>query len=364
MQPTVKVPGNFATSILSNIKAIVTQFYSKKFFRVMGGHIFLQYLAAGVKFDLFGVLDQKGALSFEQIARELQLEERPTKVLLFGLQSAGLLKKKRGKYANTAFGKRFLSSHSPKNVRSMVLWQSEINYHPFVKFTEALQANSNVGLEVLSPDADTLFEALEGHPRLEEIFFSAMSQQSSNLSDALSQRLDFKHANRLLDVGGGNGTYSLALCKTSPNLQSTVFDLPSVAKLAHARILENGLSNRVSFVGGDCFEGPWPEGTFDCVLLAHFLTLWSPDRNEHILKMTFDLLPRGGCAVIFSSMADFEGGSPMSAALGNAYFMTLATEGGYLHSARDYEETLSKIGFSSIKKIDAPYDHTILIATK
>ena len=50
--------------------------------------------------------------------------------------------------------------------------------------------------------------------------------------------------------------------------------------------------------------------------------------------------------------------------MGNAYFLTLATESGYLHSTKDYTTLLDKVGFSTIKKIEAPYDHTILIAVK
>ena len=46
-------------------------------YRVLGGHIFFQTLAAAVQLDLFGLLSKRGALTRKEIAESLGIEQQP-----------------------------------------------------------------------------------------------------------------------------------------------------------------------------------------------------------------------------------------------------------------------------------------------
>ena len=47
---------------------------------------------------------------------------------------------------------------------------------------------------------------------------------------------------RLLDVGGGPATYTLAFVKAVPGLTATLFDLPAVIELARGNVAATGSS--------------------------------------------------------------------------------------------------------------------------
>ena len=51
------------------------------------------------------------------------------------------------------------------------------------------------------------------------------------MSAVLPHGADFSGRRRLLDVGGGPGTYSIALVQQTPGLTSTVLDLPGVLEV-------------------------------------------------------------------------------------------------------------------------------------
>ena len=92
---------------------------------------------------------------------------------------------------------------------------------------------------------------------------------------------------RLLDVGGGDGTIGCALVEEYPDLEVTVFNLPSSAYIARRVISEKGCSDRVDVREGDFLEDEFPEG-YDAIMFSRVLTDWTPD----VCKMLFEKVRR------------------------------------------------------------------------
>jgi len=57
-------------------------------------------------------------------------------------------------------------------------------------------------------------------------------------------------ASRVLDVGGGTGSWSIALAEADPALTATVFELPEVAAVA-----EKGYTPAATRLGSACLPG-------------------------------------------------------------------------------------------------------------
>lgn len=88
-------------------------------------------------------------------------------------------------------------------------------------------------------------------------------------------------ARSLLDVAGGHGEFSMALCRQHPELQATVVDLPGSARIGREIVMAAGMSDRVRHIEGDMFQtelgGPH-DGALCFNIIHHF-------REERILTL-------------------------------------------------------------------------------
>lgn len=335
----------------------------QKLYRILGGHIFFQTLAAAVQLDLFGLLSRTGPLSRNEIARELDIEEQPARILLLGCTALELLSKTGELYSNSSVAEKLLVRTSPGNIVAIVEWQHFINYRAMYHFYDALRAGKNVGLDVFEGEEKTLYERLAHDPRLEDVFQRAMAAISVQANAVLAEHVDFSAIKQLVDVGGGNGSNIIALARRYPQLRATVFDSPSVCQIARDHFAAQGLANRLSAVAGNCFQDPFPENC-DCILFCHFLTIWSEEENRRLLVKAHEALSSGGRVIIFNMMQWDDETGPLTAAMGSPYFLTLATGTGMLYTANEYEEWMRDAGFSLPIRQTLPLDHAAIIGHK
>jgi hypothetical protein len=333
------------------------------FYRVLGGYTFFQLMHAAVELDLFTLLSRRGPMTHDELAEALGLEDRATRVLLLGCTVLGLIKLRRGRYRNSLVAARHLSRASATNIVSMVEWQHAINYRPMFHLTEALRANRNEGLAAIEGPGATLFAKLANHPRLETIFHRAMDEQSDNLARNFVEQVDFARYRRIGDVGGGNGAYLIEIARANPHLQGVVVDLPSVCEIASVNIRRTGLADRLGVDPGDCFANGLPRDV-DCFLFAHFLTLWSEQRNQQLLLDAYNALPDGGSVIIYNIMQEDSRSGPLSCAIGSTYFLTIATGESLLWTWQEYCDWLTRAGFRKIVRRRLLRDHGVILATK
>lgn len=126
---------------------------------------------------------------------------------------------------------------------------------------------------------------------------------------------DLSGRRRLLDVGGGPGTYSVLACRKWPQLEAVVFDLPETVAIARERIRAEGLEDRIT-----CVEGSWDAdelpGGFDAVLLSNVLHgAGSGARMK--LEKAWRALEAGGVALVQEFVLNDTKSGPLTAALFN-----------------------------------------------
>ena len=120
---------------------------------------------------------------------------------------------------------------------------------------------------------------------------------------------------RLLDLGGGDGSFVRAVADRHPSLALELFDLPSVAAQARSALAAAGLAERVAVHGGDLWRSPLPEGA-DLVTLVRVVHDHDDDRVRALLARVHAILPPGGSLLIAEPMAGAPGAEP----IGDAYF--------------------------------------------
>ena len=334
-----------------------------RFYSVFGGHIFFQTLRAAAAFDLFTILSAKGPLTRSQIATALGVEEQPTRVLLLPLTVSGVLEKHGDCYANSRLAEQLLVAGSPHSVLAYIELQHRVMYRGLTRLYESLAENRNAGLDEFEGDEPTLYQRLAHDPGTEEVFQDAMQELSLQSNRCLADGVDFSKVGHVVDVGGGDGTNAIALATRWPGLRVTVFDSPTVCKIAEQNIRDKGLSSRIQTYAGDCFKSAFPVDA-DCFLFSHFFTIWSPAKDRFLLQKAYDALQEGGRVVLFNMMQEDDESTSWAAAVGSPYFQAIATGEGMLYTWSEYEEWMGSVGFSSIERLRLPRDHGAITGVK
>ncbi|MBE2998083.1 methyltransferase [Nocardiopsis sp. HNM0947] len=127
-----------------------------------------------------------------------------------------------------------------------------------------------------------LYTYLDEHPAQGDLFDRAMDDLARLVAPGLLTAHDFSDTDRVVDVGGGNGTLLAEVLRAHPEAEGTLLEVPRVAEAAQHHLREQGLAERTRVVAGDFFAEV-PEGG-DVYLLKGVLHNWPDGEAVRILR--------------------------------------------------------------------------------
>jgi hypothetical protein len=290
-------------------------------------------LQAGVKLDLFSAVGDK-RLTGAEIAGKLGGDDRGVTTLLNALTALGLLSKEDGFFTNTPTGKAFLVKSSPRYIGFIVRHHAHL-INSWSRLDEAARAGR--------PVRD---RAREGEDELGD-FIMGMHNIASVIAPLVAREVDLRGRRRLLDLGGGPGTWAVYFTLANPGLSSTVFDLSSTRPYAEQTIARFKVSDRVSFHGGDFITDELP-CCYDVAWLSHLLHGEGPDSCRNLLKKTVASLEPGGLILIHDFILDDGKTAPLFPALFSLNMLCGTTE-GRSYSRPELEEMLAGAGVRDLQ---------------
>lgn len=154
---------------------------------------------------------------------------------------------------------------------------------------------------------------------------------------------DFGRYRRILDVGGNSGEFALRICRSHPDVEAVVFDLPLVCEIGTDHVRGEPEAERISFAKGDAFRDAWPEG-FDLVCFKSMLHDWPEAAAKHLLARAAGALRPGGSLLVFERTVPEPAGAPLPYSL--IPFLL------FRHSYRPpafYANQLEKLGFNAVE---------------
>ncbi|QCX82926.1 Multifunctional cyclase-dehydratase-3-O-methyl transferase TcmN (plasmid) [Streptomyces sp. YIM 121038] len=330
---------------------------------IIHGTTAFELLHAGIETDLFARLEEAGGLDIAGVAKALNIEEQPARVLLLGLAALQLIKKEGNKYVNSEIVRSKLIP-GPRYLGPLIDLHARIINPAMTDFTQSLKENKNVGLRTVPGPGATLYERLTNHPHLQQCFYRNMGNASARTLPTFLDTADLADFTHLLDLGGGDATTAIAAARHHPHLELTVFDQGSSLHLAAANIQEAGLEQRIHTYAGDIFSADFPCG-IDGILYIHLFEVWSLQRNIELLTKCYEVLPEQGSVFIYNFASNNDNTGPLTAGLVSPYFLTLASGEGMNYSARDVTAVLKAAGFQHVETHDdLPYGHTLHVGTK
>ncbi|MEW6258852.1 MAG: methyltransferase [Thermodesulfobacteriota bacterium] len=308
-------------------------------------------LHAAVKLDVFTIIGPE-RLTEVEVAERLEADPRATGMLLNALCAMNLLEKRDDTYMNTRMSSAFLSKDSPRYVGYIIQ-----HHRHLVASWNQLDVAVKTGKPVRS-------RAQFSDPEVREAFLMGMYNIAMQTAPRVVGQLDLGGRKRLLDLGGGPGTWAIHFCLKHPEMTATVFDLPATEPFAIRTIERFGVSDRIRFVAGNYLEDAIP-GRYDLVWLSQILHGEGPESCVDIIRKAVDTLSSGGMILIHEFMLENSLDSPPFATLFSLN-MLLGTDSGQAYSERQLSDMLIQFGIQNIHRIPVhtPNDSSVLAGIK
>jgi len=277
------------------------------------------------KLDLFTVLGAED-LGLAEICDKCKSKPAMTEKLLIACVAMGLVEKTRDKYKNSAVAADYL-------VRGGALYQWNIIAHS--EHVQGLWDNFEDQLYLDAPPKDD--EAKQHRD-----FIMGMDNiTAAGRGQIFLDNIDLSGRKKLLDVGGGPGSYSISACRMYPELTAVLFDLPETVEIAKEVIARENMQDRITLRPGNWDTDSFGEG-FDAALLSN--VMHGADYNAEMkLSKAYDCLIRGGLLVVQEFVLNDDKTGPLIPALFNIMV------GAF--SRRDLVSVIEKAGFTDCRVV-------------
>ena len=294
-------------------------------------------LHAAVELDLFSLIGER-CLDAATVARQMKAPLDAATRLLDAVTAMGLLGKSEHGYTNTEASRTYLSTDSDRYL-GYIIRHHHYLVGSWAQLPEAVRSGKPIRLPVREKGA-----------REREAFLMGMFNLAMQLAPRLAPIVNLSACRRLLDLGGGPGTYAIHFCRQYPQLTATVMDLPTTRPFAEQTIRGMGMDGRIDFMAGDYLLGDLP-GAFDAVWMSHILHGESESACRGIIAKAFGCLDPGGVAVIHEFILNDGMDGPLFPALFSLN-MLLGTDQGRAYSERQLAAMLTGAGFVDVGRLD------------
>ena len=286
-------------------------------------------LFAALKLGVFRGL-AAGGCDASALARRVGADPGKLSVLLDALAAQGLVGKKGKIYRNAQVARELLLP-GPRSMESILLHHLD-GWGEWGRLSATVRAGR-------TPRGGAEGNWLEN-------FIRGMEENARERAAAVAGRIPLRRGDRVLDLGGGPGTYAVAWADACPGAEITVFDTPATLRVARKILREKGADGRVRLAEGNFLEDPLG-GPYDFVWISQILHAFSrADCVKLLRRARSALVPGGRVAVQEFLLAEGKTSPP-----GPVFFsvhMVAVTEGGRAYTAREIAAMMKTVGFRKI----------------
>jgi SAM-dependent methyltransferase len=243
-------------------------------------------LRAGIKLDVFAFLENRWA-SADEVAEQIGASPRYVQAFLASCEVLELLEKREETYTNSPLSSRFLVTGKSEYVGDHALhhtntWESWGRLDEIIREGKAI-----LPYETAYVDPATYWD---------NYMAGQHNRATSGQAHHLVRSVDLRGKRKLVDLGGGAASYSMALCEANPGLKAVVVDQkePFIAK---PLVEERGLGGRVELLEGDFFQMDLGSD-FDVVLISGVVLIKPEAESRRLFRLAHELLAPGGIVII------------------------------------------------------------------
>jgi predicted O-methyltransferase YrrM len=293
-----------------------------------------------VKFGIFDTLNQK-TLTVAELANQVQASETGTAVLMDVLESLGYVEIRRGTYRNSRMTKRWMTAGSAVNIN--------LGFEYYFPVMNELWPYLYESIKKGEPNTN-FYQWLSRNPETASLYQNFMMTLATLFIPGMVKKLKLaNNCRNLIDIGGGHGLYSIALCKKHRDLQVTIFDSPYAKPIALKSIEKAQVNDRIRFVEGDYMKNDIGTG-YDAALLCNVIHEHTPEENLRLLDRIYHSISDNGCVIVLDNIQNIrisKAADYLTNMFSLLYFLSL---GGRNYSFKEISGWFKDAGYRKTKK--------------
>jgi SAM-dependent methyltransferase len=322
--------------------------------QVVNGFAAARVLQVAVELDLFSKLANEGKTA-AQLSALAGVDPGALELLLNALTSLGFLRKEAERFFDMPLSHTYLSRSGPKYMGHFIRHLAR-GWGDWGRLDEAVRT----GKPARKPDP------IHESPRDLENFVLGMHELALARGDArwLARAISLQRCRKLLDLGGGAGTYAAMFCRAYKGLQAVVADLPATLKITKKILRDFDLTGRVSTLPMDYRSDAIKGGPYDVALVSNILHAETEATNRQLLRNVFEVLSPGGLLIVKDHVMSADHTEPETGAL-FALEMLLSTR-GRTYSYAEIARWLEQIGFADTVEVpmEPPANVSLVLALR
>jgi hypothetical protein len=303
-----------------------------------GGHAEARAIQTALKLGIFEVVERL-PLDDGALADAISANRRATALIANAMAALGLLDKRAGRYALTDAARRYLLRSSAEYLGGLILFDEAI-FETWAQLEQTIRTGN--------PARPT--DMFQSRPEETERFIRAMDSLTRARGDPsyVADRLDLSRVSMLADIGGGPGTYTVAMLHRWAHLRAAIYDLPATLEVAR-RILterEPAALKRIALVRVDYLYDQIP-GPCGALFMSNIIHSENEASNAQLFRKCFGALEPGGLLIIKDHIMNADLTAPRPGAIFALYL--LLTTRGRDYSFDEVSGWLGEAGFVDIK---------------
>jgi SAM-dependent methyltransferase len=312
--------------------------------QVATGFLAAKHLFVAVEIGLFEKLAQ-GPASLEQLSRLTGIPQRTLRISADAMVALNFLERRDQEYSNAPITTAFFTGK--RDLRPFLRFWNRVSYLRWAKLEEAIRTDEAIFQTGLSEQEQRLYS--EG-----------VEAVTAGAAYALAESYDFSHHQRVLDLGGGTGSFLLPILNRFGKLYSTLYDLPAVTVATRGRLAQTPHASRIHIVDGDFFKDPIPEG-HDAILVANIIHCFPADRVLELLSRIRNAASAKARLLLVDFWTNATHTEPVFAALMAGEFL-LTPGRGDVYSIEDATTWFQRTGWRNIEHKPLAGPASLLVA--
>lgn len=275
-----------------------------------------------------------------ELTDQLQVQERGLLILLQALETLGYVKIKNGRYQNSKMTQKWLIEDEAYDAEALFHFWDLANRDLMPHTADVIRSGKR---------PFEFYKWVETDPDLSDSYQRTLMMNAKTAGPDVVRHLSLPQGKtRLLDVGGGHGTYTVLMCQKYPLLQGTILDSFAGLETGRQTVEAHNLQDRITLQKGDMLTTAWGEG-FDMILLFNVLHQFDSHTNVNLLKRAYHALQPGGSIAVLDQITGKIPGSATNALIRLVALQYYLFADGRVFSRDDLTHLAAEADFTNIQ---------------